>query len=394
VRASRDCGGSASIRRCLPLSCLLLTVVLGAPGCGGSGPSEVERVEATIRTALLDRDPSKCTEYATEAFLEQSTNETGKAALRKCEEEARDKIGEIEAVTVSGVEVEGSTATADAALRGGTLDRQTLVYSLLEEDGQWKFDQALRFAKFDAIHLGRAVEAVLREKDDDPLAQIRCVAEELSQASQGEAESFLLKRSRQGEIKLARACPERGASGSDEEQIEATIRALLLDKDPSKCLVYTTQRYLEQISQTTGEAAVEACAASVQNPADNAKSVKVSAVQVTGTGALADVAPFGNGLDGQVLILALVKEAGRWKVDRVTGFAHIDKHELARSLTVALEAQGVNVSAAVSACIAGKIGRASRRQVEDLLLQRSSTLRTQLLGRCIGETGQKGPGQA
>lgn len=87
--------------------CLLPATAVGLTACGGGSDSEAEEVSAVIDESVTTTDPSKCTELMTDRFIEQNSNQTGKAALEECEEEAADTSDDPDEVIVSAVEIDG-----------------------------------------------------------------------------------------------------------------------------------------------------------------------------------------------------------------------------------------------------------------------------------------------
>jgi hypothetical protein len=170
---------------------MLILASLGLAACGGGNDDE-SKIEEAIETAATSTDPSKCTEFETKSFVEQTSQESGAAAVKECEKEAKEGEEVAESVEVSNVEVEGSKANADAAITGGTFDGQSLEVALVESGGQWKLNELTGFSKFDQ---GKLVEAFEAEFSKSP-GQVNkgfasCVVEDLEESSQGEIEELL-----------------------------------------------------------------------------------------------------------------------------------------------------------------------------------------------------------
>jgi ABC-type glycerol-3-phosphate transport system substrate-binding protein len=190
-------------RLLIPLPILVL--VLGLAACGGSGESDEDKVVNAIETAATSTDPSVCTELQTVAFVEQTQGEEGKVAVEACEDETSKGSNSPDSVKVTKVEVDGSNATADAAFVGGSFDGQTLRVALVEEDGDWKLDEATGFAKFDKAKLIAAFSSSLEEEKVEPeLAS--CLLEGIEEAEQDEFEELILGGSSQPIVELAEAC--------------------------------------------------------------------------------------------------------------------------------------------------------------------------------------------
>lgn len=132
---------------------ILLCPVLAAAlivGCGGDEGGAGAEVEAAIVTAASTDDPADCERFHTQRFLEQTFGLEGEAAVAACRADVVDpEVEDAESVTVTGVEVDGTEAQADAAFVGSDLDRQTPTFGLVEEDGDWKIDELVRFVRFD-----------------------------------------------------------------------------------------------------------------------------------------------------------------------------------------------------------------------------------------------------
>ena len=143
--------------RCLLLACLLSTVAFA--GCGGWWriSSDEALVEATIETAMLEKDSGKCTELYTAAFREQTTNKTGSAAVEECEkpDAPNDRAKSIE---ISNLGIDEAAATADVAISGGSFSGQTITVALVEDGDRWKLDALTRFAKLDVDELAAILE--------------------------------------------------------------------------------------------------------------------------------------------------------------------------------------------------------------------------------------------
>ena len=193
-------------RLLIPLSVLALALALGLTACGGGGESDEDKVVNAIETAATSTDPSVCTELQTLAFVEQTQGEEGKVAVKSCEEETREGTDNPDSVKVTKVEVDGSNATADAAFVGGSFDGQTLGIALVEEDGDWKLDEATGFVKFDKAKLIAAFSSSLEEEEGIEPELASCLLEGFEEAEQGELEELILGGSSQPIVELAEAC--------------------------------------------------------------------------------------------------------------------------------------------------------------------------------------------
>ena len=109
---------------------------------------------------------------------------------------------------------------------------------------------------------------------------------------------------------------ESGGGSSDEDEIEAVIEDSVGTDDPDTCTEAATLAFLEQTELAKGQDAIDSCIESTQDPTDNPDSVEVSAVEVNGNTATANVAYEGGSFDGQSLAVSLVDRDG-WKLDRI-----------------------------------------------------------------------------
>jgi hypothetical protein len=194
------------IKRLLVPLALLLLAALAVTACGGGGSSAEDEVTEVIEQAATTKDPGNCTELQTLRFTEQNTGEKGKAAIKSCEESAKEEE-QAEEAKVSNVSVNGEKATAEAEFIGGSLGSQTLAVALVEEDGDWKLDQIEGFAKYD----GKALEETfLKQFEESPEGltkqQYTCIAEGIGKASTAEAEAMFLSGASIKIEELAKGC--------------------------------------------------------------------------------------------------------------------------------------------------------------------------------------------
>ncbi len=194
------------IKRLLVPLALLALAALAVSACGGGGSSAEDEVTEVIEQAATTNDPSNCTELQTLRFTEQNTGEKGKAAIKSCEESAKEEE-QAEEAKVSNVSVNGEKATAEAEFIGGSLGSQTLAVALVEEDGNWKLDQIEGFANYN----GKALEETfLKRFEQSPEGlskkQYTCIAEGIGKASTAEAEAMFLSGDSAKIEELAKGC--------------------------------------------------------------------------------------------------------------------------------------------------------------------------------------------
>lgn len=193
-------------RHKLLIPLFVLVLALGLAACGGGGESDEDKITNAIETASTSTDPVVCTELQTLAFAEQTQGEEGKAAVEQCEEETEDGESNPDSVAVTKVEVDGSSATADAAFVGGSFDGQTLGIALVEEDGDWKLDEVTGFTKFDQAKLIAAFASSLEKEEGIEPELASCLLEAFEAADQEEVEALILSGSSQGIVELAEGC--------------------------------------------------------------------------------------------------------------------------------------------------------------------------------------------
>jgi hypothetical protein len=192
-------------RTLVPLA-LLVAAALTLTACGG-GSSDEDKITETIETVATSSDPSNCTELETLTFVEQNSQEKGKAAVKACEKEAEAEEEEAEGANVSNVSVDGSKATAEVEFEGGSLGAQSLEVALVEEDDNWKLDQIEGFANYDGKALGEAFEEQFEaEPGELDAEQAKCISDKIAGLSQAEAEEVFFGGSADKIIELAQTC--------------------------------------------------------------------------------------------------------------------------------------------------------------------------------------------
>lgn len=193
-------------KRHLLLPCLVVASAFLLVACGGGGKSDEDQITEAIETSATSTDPADCTKFATQNFLEQTTQESGPAAAKRCEEEAGEPEGSSESAAVSKLEIEGSEATADVALTGGGFDGQALAVALLKDGDQWKLNEITGFAKFNQARLVETFEKRFSEASEISGRTVTCFTEALEEASESEIEELLMSGSSEPIEELAEAC--------------------------------------------------------------------------------------------------------------------------------------------------------------------------------------------
>jgi hypothetical protein len=197
-----------SIKRNFLLGFLLVVSALALAACGSS-ESDEDKVVDVIETSITTNDPANCTTLETQAFVEQGSDESGKAAIADCEKEAEDEEEEAESVEVTEVEVNGENATANAAITGGGFNGQTLSVALVKDGDQWKLDEVTGIVKLDNAALVKTLE----KQFEDPEvklsdAAIECILGVAEEADTSEVEELLLSGSSEVFVELAEVCSE------------------------------------------------------------------------------------------------------------------------------------------------------------------------------------------
>jgi hypothetical protein len=187
------------------LPALLLVLALGLSACGGGGSSDESKIEEAIEGSASS-DPAACTKYQTQAFVEQTSEGTGKAAIKECEEEAEN--GEApESASVSNVEVNGSKATAEAALTGSIFDGQAVEIALVKEGDQWKMNEISKFTKFNQAKLVESFKKELAKASDEVKPKFAaCFIEAFEEADQGQIEEMLFGGNEKAFEEIAKNC--------------------------------------------------------------------------------------------------------------------------------------------------------------------------------------------
>jgi hypothetical protein len=191
-------------KRSLMLGATALAVLAFA-ACGDDGNSEDEdQITEAFEAVAVSGEPSACTEFQTQAFAEQTTDETGEAAIKQCEREAEDTVGE--EIDVSNIEVDGDSATAEGAITGSFFDGQTIEVALVKEDGQWKLDEFSGFTEFDRdALLATFEEDISNDENASPEAK-ECVTSQLEAQSDQQLEDFLVGTDPEGEQRIFGPC--------------------------------------------------------------------------------------------------------------------------------------------------------------------------------------------
>jgi hypothetical protein len=166
-----------------------LPLSLAACGDDGLSSDDQDQITHTIEFAATSGDPKACTEAQTQNFTEQTTGQTGEAAVKQCEEDAQPPTAD--SVEVSNFDGDNDSATADAAFKGEFFDGQTVQVALVKEGDQWKLDKAVGFKDFDRDAFLTTFPQSLASTGA-PAAAIDCVSKNLQDLSDQEIEDLFL----------------------------------------------------------------------------------------------------------------------------------------------------------------------------------------------------------
>lgn len=151
---------------------LLLLAAFALWGCLGYGDEDL--VGNVIRDAYTRGNPADCTERETSRFVAQITLLSRKGAQVTCRA-FEENVQPARSVVVSGVEVNGDTATARVVHRGGAADGRRETLRLVKDANGWKLDRIV------ALHLTRrAIDKTFKQlfATASPLAAFRPICAE------------------------------------------------------------------------------------------------------------------------------------------------------------------------------------------------------------------------
>jgi hypothetical protein len=149
----------------------LATAAFSACGSSDDNSADNDQITAAIDRAATSGDPAACTEVQTQKFLEQTNG--GQDALKSCEKDAANTVAD--EVDVTNIEVDGDTATADAAVTGSVFDGQTLQIALIKDGDQWKLDEFTGFADFNREAFAKAFVAEIAKDPKTPAQVVTCL---------------------------------------------------------------------------------------------------------------------------------------------------------------------------------------------------------------------------
>jgi hypothetical protein len=126
--------------RSIPLLLVSLLAAAILAGCGGGGgSSDEDQVNDAVNKAFTSNDPSICTDVATQNFIKTFYG----GSLDQCKKDAENGSDNPDSLDVTGIKIDGDTATvAKITAHGGPNDGEVVTATLKKEGGTWKFDSA------------------------------------------------------------------------------------------------------------------------------------------------------------------------------------------------------------------------------------------------------------
>jgi hypothetical protein len=172
-----------------------------------------------------------------------------------------------------------------------------------------------------------------------------------------------------------------GDDSQDEDDITAAIEQAATTDEEAKCTEVQTAAFNAQTEFTTEEDGAEACEASAGDGDVPGESVTVENIEVDGDAATADVAFEGGTLDGQEVVVSLVKEDDQWKLDSLDEFTTFDKQAFSDGLIEGAEADGA--PQAQIDCVEQAIADTPDDQLQSVYLSGDEGELVGLFGQCF-----------
>jgi hypothetical protein len=189
-----------AVASAVPLSAFALAA------CGGDNSADEDEITAAIVRAATSGDPAACTDVQTVNFVQQTSGEPGDSAeeaLKSCQQEADDTVAD--EVDVTDIEVDGDTATAEAAVTGSFFDSQTLDIGLVKEGDQWKLDDFNGFVDFDQTAMAGSIEQGLKDEGASPQAT-DCVTNRIETLPADQVEAAFVGNDPKAEDQIFEPC--------------------------------------------------------------------------------------------------------------------------------------------------------------------------------------------
>ena len=156
-----------------------------------SGGGDEDQIKRTITDTITNPSPRHCTELETPHYVQQiyfGFNVENSIAICRLASPALAATS----VKVTGVEVDGETATAKVAVKGAVYDGQVLAVTLTKEGDQWKMASLDDFVDFDSDHFAVAFATTHREAGDLHPDQVACVTKKLKAVPTDEMKAIML----------------------------------------------------------------------------------------------------------------------------------------------------------------------------------------------------------
>jgi hypothetical protein len=199
-----------------------VAAALALTACGGSGDDSTSEaiggadqaeIAHAIRTSVTSSDPADCTRLETQRFLEQIHFVTGSAAVKACQQDAPDTSDDPDSVDVADIEVDGTSATANATFHGGGFDGSTLSIAVVKEGDQWKVDQITAVPTFDLPAFEKAFTQRLSSQEGVTAAGTECITKALDSAGPDAVKGALISGDSSQLLNLIGPCLSGSASG-------------------------------------------------------------------------------------------------------------------------------------------------------------------------------------
>jgi hypothetical protein len=183
--------------RALLLLVAATATALTLAACGGDdddggGGEEEDAIIEVIETSVTSTDPADCTRLETQAFLEQTQFSVGDEAVQDCEEDKADTENDPDSVEVENVEVDGSSATAEATFSGSAFDGATASVDLVKEGDQWKLDAITDIEGIDVETFRDDFTAQLEESEEIPAPIADCISEAIGSATEEDVRGVIV----------------------------------------------------------------------------------------------------------------------------------------------------------------------------------------------------------
>jgi hypothetical protein len=191
-------------RLLLVLGMVAMPLVLAACGDSNDNSADEDQITAVITRAATSGDPAVCTQDQTLKFTEQTSGGAkGQAAVKSCEQDAKDTAAE--KIDVTDVKVDGDTATATAKATGSIFDQQTIEIALVKDGDQWKLDE---FKGFEDFNKDAFIAASAKQFQAEGVSQqaINCVTQQFQKASDADIEAAFIGSDPQAQDRLFRPC--------------------------------------------------------------------------------------------------------------------------------------------------------------------------------------------